>query len=74
MRPDYYKDCTVECERMPTCATCDKTKAPRGRSVPMECARGYCDSECPGYFTEPTPGHLWPGEIADMDREPESDQ
>jgi len=23
---------------------------------------GLCDSDCRGYFEEPTPGHLWPNE------------
>lgn len=43
------------------CAACGRTKAPRGRSVPMYVA-GYCDGSCPGYACQPLPGDLWPGE------------
>lgn len=42
------------------CAVCHRTKAPRGRSVPLGMDR--CDSECKGYQQEPYPGSLWPGE------------
>ena len=51
------------CERMPTCKTCGMSKPPRGRSVPMEAANGYCGYDCSGYGEEPRSGHLWPGEI-----------
>ena len=44
------------------CRACGKTKAPIGRSVPMECAIGYCGSDCWGYRADPWPGDLWPGE------------
>ena len=64
-RPDYWADCTRHCERMPECATCHKTKKPNGRSAPL--SSYYCDSDCPGYGQDPTPGHLWPGELAQMD-------
>ncbi len=66
-RPDWLKDCTIECELMPQCAACGQRKAPRGRSVPMEASNGYCDHECPGYGLIPMPGHLWPGELAAID-------
>jgi hypothetical protein len=65
MRPDYWKDCTTECERVVYCTTCGKRKTPRGRSAPMECR--YCDFDCAGYAQAPTPGHLWPGELAQLD-------
>lgn len=71
MRPDFWKNCTRECERVAYCTTCGSRKAPRGRSAPMEMR--CCDFECPGYEQEPKPGHLWPGELAEMDAEPESE-
>lgn len=55
--------CTEKCAAMPTCAECGRRKAPRGRSVPMEAANGYCNWECPGYGLEPRSGHLWPEEV-----------
>lgn len=64
MSDPLYADCTIECERAPDCATCRKRKKPVGRSAPMEMANALCDSDCPGYREEPTPGHLWPGELA----------
>lgn len=67
-RPDYWKDCTVECEAAPHCTVCGLRKRPRGRSVPLEMGNSMCDHECTGYDQEPKPGHLWPGELADMDR------
>ena len=71
-RPPYWKDCTIECERMPTCTVCGLTKKPNGRDAGMESR--FCDGDCKGYYQDPTPGHLWPGELADMDREPEEDE
>ena len=68
-RPDYWKDCTIECERVVTCAVCGRTKAPEGRSAPM--GFGYCESGCDGYYQEPRAGHLWPRELAEMDSEDE---
>jgi len=35
-------DCTPACEAQPWCATCGRRKSPRGRSVPMPAAGGYC--------------------------------
>ncbi len=43
-----------------------RRKAPRGRSVPMEAATGYCDYDCPGYGAEPNPGHFWPNEEPEL--------
>jgi hypothetical protein len=61
---NLYKDCTTDCEKMPLCEVCHKTKKPIGRDAPVETY--YCDEECPGYRQEPKPGHLWPGELADI--------
>ena len=71
-RPEYWKDCTIECERIVYCTVCHSRKRPNGRSAPAECR--YCDYDCPGYEQEPKPGHLWPGELADMDRVEEVDE
>lgn len=59
-------DCTIHCERQVECVVCHKTKKPAGRDVPAPCANSYCDSDCPGYYKDPTPGHLWPGELAQI--------
>jgi hypothetical protein len=66
--------CTKDCESVPTCRVCHKLKAPRGRSVPRAIAADRCDSDCEGYDQEPLPGHLWPGELAELrsDHEEES--
>jgi len=45
-----------------TCTVCYMRKKPIGRSAPMELANSMCDHECPGYYLEPKPGDLWPGE------------
>ena len=45
------------------CRVCHKTKAPRGRSVPL--AMSLCDHDCPGYQQAPSPGSLWPNETSD---------
>jgi hypothetical protein len=49
------------------CATCDRTKKPKGRSGPMGVM--YCEpmwpgerGGCPGYWEAPAVGSLWPGE------------
>ncbi len=42
------------------CAVCGATKKPMGRSTPL--GGYYCDPECKGYYEEPKPGSLWPGE------------
>ena len=67
MRPDYWKDCTKECERQVTCTVCGLSKQPHGRDVPAMAANSRCGNDCPGYNEEPTVGHLWPGELAEMD-------
>lgn len=53
---------TPACSAMPTCATCGRRKAPRGRSVPLELASSLCGVDCEGYRLDPQPGHLWPNE------------
>lgn len=73
MRPDYWKDCTVACEATQECVVCRRRKKPVGRAGPIEMANGMCDDDCRGYRLDPTPGHLWPGEIAAMDAK-ESDE
>ena len=45
------------------CATCGKAKKPVGRSAPPSIAADLCDSHmCDGYWDDPQPGGLWPGE------------
>ena len=61
--------CNEGCFARVQCVVCHRTKAPRGRSVPMEAANGYCDFECRGYEVAPTAPHNWPNE---MSREPPS--
>lgn len=46
-----------------TCATCGYVKLPIGRSAPLD-YYGCNGHDCPGYFDEPHPGSLWPGETA----------
>lgn len=72
-RPDYWKECTTDCEARQVCVVCGMRKNPVGRSAPVEMANGLCDHECEGYYRDPKPGHLWPGEIAQMDRHPENE-
>lgn len=42
------------------CNLCGRNKAPFWRSI------GYglylCERDCPGYYQDPRPGSLWPGE------------
>lgn len=58
--------CTKDCERMPVCEVCGRRKKPLGRSEPAEGAGGLCGPDCSGYYLEPTPGHLWPGELDEV--------
>ena len=44
------------------CAVCGRRKKPIGRSAPMEMANSLCDPDCEGYYKDPKPGSLWPGE------------
>jgi hypothetical protein len=53
------------------CATCARSKAPVGRSVPL--GMFMCDFECDGYYEAPKPGALWPGELASEFGYPVSD-
>lgn len=47
-----------------TCAECGKEKCPVGRSAPVAVAGDLCSvgNGCPGYYAEPYPDRLWPGE------------
>lgn len=42
------------------CAECGREKCPRGRDAPME--SGLCGVCCEGYYDDPKPSSLWPGE------------
>lgn len=59
---DRTPDCAADCWARVECARCGKVKAPRGRSIPLPAAGGYCDSSCAGYYDAPKPPHLWPQE------------
>lgn len=48
--------------RLVFCPLCNLPKKPHGRDVPAIAGRSHCDGDCPGYFEEPKPGCLWPGE------------
>jgi hypothetical protein len=48
------KGIVVECE------SCGLEKKPVGRSAPLEMY--LCNQDCPGYYNDPKPGSLWPGE------------
>ena len=43
-----------------TCTRCGNRKQPHGRSAPLD--SWYCDYECVGFYADPKPGCLWPGE------------
>lgn len=58
--------CDATCWTPVDCTVCGMRKQPRGRSVSMEMANGYCDSACEGYAQEPRAPHLW--SIHDDDR------
>lgn len=51
--------CDSKCWRQVQCTRCQRQKQPRGRSVPMEAANGYCSYDCAGYDQEPAPPHLF---------------
>lgn len=46
------------------CAVCQRRKKPVGRDA-ASAGPDLCDQECPGYYQEPHPGYLWPGEPED---------
>jgi hypothetical protein len=52
-------ECVPSCWTEAVCTTCDKRKAPRGRSVPLPMAGSLCDPDCSGYLEAPSPPHLW---------------
>jgi hypothetical protein len=48
------------------CTVCGRQKAPRGRSVADAMWNSLCtDDQCEGYYLDPKPGDLWPGETAE---------
>ena len=48
--------CTAACWTETQCPVCRRPQSPRGRSVPLAAANGYCDGhECAGR----TQRHLW---------------
>jgi hypothetical protein len=51
---------TEACYAQPTCTTCGRKKAPRGRLASD--MMNVCGEWCDGYRSEPLPGHLWPSE------------
>lgn len=55
-------DCTENCRREVVCRKCKRTKAPVGRDIGAAMHGARCTAECPSYFDDPSPGHLWPGE------------
>jgi hypothetical protein len=55
--------CAVGCS--PECTICGRLKNPTGRDAPAAMANGLCTHDCPGYFQEPSPCDLWPGECRD---------
>jgi hypothetical protein len=67
-------DCNEDCRRRAECAVCRLTKKPRGRSAPLAMANGLCDSDCPGYYENPQPPHLWPNELIGDEKEPTDDE
>lgn len=71
MRPDCWKDCTIECEQVVRCLVCGRRKPPIGRDVPDAMYGSYCEHECEGHRQAPLGGHLWPGELAQMDAKEE---
>lgn len=46
------------------CKACGLRKKPVGRSAPVALCNALCDHECDGYYGDPRPGSLWPGERA----------
>lgn len=54
--------CTEACTAEPDCKVCGRVKMLRGRSYPLEMCGGRCNDDCPGYYQEPMPGHVWPEE------------
>lgn len=49
------------------CDVCGLRKKPIGRDAPLALANSLCDHECPGYYQDPHPGYLWPGEGSNDD-------
>lgn len=45
------------------CVVCARIKKPVGRDAAAATGSSLCDMECAGYWLEPLPGTLWPGEV-----------
>ncbi len=54
--------CTEKCRAPVVCMRCHLRKKPIGRDAGAAQANSLCDYECPGYYEEPRPPHLWPNE------------
>lgn len=54
--------CIESCRATVYCTTCEKRKAPVGRSVGLGADDLYCNLDCTGYRADPKPPHLWPNE------------
>lgn len=56
-------ECTEACRTPVKCATCGRTKSPRGRDVAAAASGSHCTiHDCSDYMKPPTAGHLWPDE------------
>jgi hypothetical protein len=56
---------TGHTDRMPECTVCGMRKKPIGRDAGVAMGNSLCDHECSGYYSDPKPGYLWPGESED---------
>lgn len=63
--PELGSGCVYACWSPTMCPTCRRNMAPRGRSVPMEAASGFCQCD---HASDPAmnPRHLW--NMHDSDR------
>lgn len=62
MDSDLTPQCDPRCWQEAICRRCGRSKAPRGRSLPLVMCGSRCHDECPGYAEDPKPPHLWPNE------------
>lgn len=54
--------CVERCRAPVDCTVCHLRKKPIGRRPPSSLIGLLCDWDCPGYYQEPHPPHLWPNE------------
>lgn len=47
-------------QKLAWCKTCQRAKKPLGRDASVDA--DLCDRDCPGWFSDPFPKDLWPGE------------